>query len=55
MKHFILGFITMLIIGIWVCLAVTGILSVKTVLLVPVGIVIGGLFTIGLISFMWNK
>lgn len=41
MKHFILGFITVLIIGIWVCLAV--------------GIVIGGLFTIGLISFMWNK
>lgn len=55
MKQFILGFITAVIIGIWVCLAITGIISVKTAILVPVGIVIGGLFTIGLISFMLNK
>ena len=55
MKHFILGFITALIIGIWVCLAVTGIISVKTAILIPAGMVIGGLFTIGLISFMWHK
>ena len=55
MKQFILGFITALIIGTWICLAVTGIISIKIAILVPAGIVIGGLVTIGLISFMWDK
>lgn len=43
MKQFILGFITALIIGTWICLAITGIISIKTAILVPAGIVIGGL------------
>lgn len=55
MKQFILGFITALIIGTWVCLAVTGIISVKIAILIPVGIVIGVLFAIGLLSYLWDK
>ena len=55
MKQFILGFITALIIGTWVCLAVTGIISVKIAILIPIGIVIGGLFTIGILSYLWDK
>ena len=55
MKQFILGFITALIIGTWVCLAVTGIISVKIAIFIPVGIVIGGLFTIGILSYLWDK
>ena len=41
MKNFILGIIVTLIIGAWVILAVVGVISVKTAILVPVGIVIG--------------
>lgn len=55
MKQFIIGFITALIIGTWICLAVTGIISIKTAILVPAGIVIGGLLTIGILSYLWNK
>ena len=55
MKQFILGFITALIIGTWICLAVTGIISIKTAILVPAGIVIGGLVTIGILSYLWDK
>ena len=55
MKQFILGFVAALIIGAWICLAVTGIISVKIAILIPVGIVIGFLFAIGLISFLWDK
>ena len=55
MKHFILGFITALIIGAWVCLAITGIISVKTAILIPAGIVIGFLLAICLLSFIWDK
>lgn len=55
MKQFILGFITALIIGTWICLAVTGIISIKTAILVPAGIVIGGLLTISILSYLWDK
>lgn len=41
MKNFILGIIVTLIIGAWITLAVVGVISVKTAILVPVGIVIG--------------
>ena len=55
MKQFILGFITALIIGTWICLAVTGIISIKTAILVPAGIVIGGLLALGILSYLWYK
>lgn len=55
MKQFILGFITALIIGTWICLAVTGIISIKTAILVPAGIVIGGLLALGILSYLWDK
>lgn len=55
MKQFILGFISALIIGAWVCLAVTGIISIKTAIFVPAGIVVGFLLAIALISFFWDK
>ncbi len=55
MKQFILGFISASIIGAWVCLAVAKIIPIKIAILVPVGIVIGFLFALGLISFLWDK
>ena len=55
MKQFILGFITALIIGTWICLAVTGIISVKAAILIPAGIVIGFIFAIGILSYLWDK
>ena len=51
MKNFILGIIVTLIIGAWVTLAVVGVISVKTAILVPVGIVIG--IVIGLLIAIW--
>lgn len=52
MKNFILGIIFTLIIGAWITLAVVGVISVKTAILVPVGIVIG-LGIAGLLLGMW--
>lgn len=52
MKNFILGIIVTLIIGAWVILAVVGVISVKTAILIPVGIVIG-LGIAGLLLGMW--
>ena len=52
MENFILGIIVTLIIGAWVTLAVVGVISVKTAILVPVGIVIG-LGIAGLLLGMW--
>ena len=40
MKNFILGIIVTVIIGAWITLAVVGVISVKTAILIPVGIVI---------------
>lgn len=55
MKQFILGFITTLIIGTWVCLAVTGIISVKIAIFIPVGIAIGFVLALGILSYLWDK
>ena len=55
MKNFILGIIVTLIIGGWVILAVVGVISVKTAILIPVGIVIGLLITIWVFGLLWNS
>lgn len=55
MKAFILGVIATLLIGGWITLAVVGIISVKTAILVPVGIVIGLLIAIWLFGLWWNS
>lgn len=55
MKNFILGIIISLIVGAWVTLAVVGIISIKTAILVPVGIVIGLLIAIGIFGLWWNS
>ena len=55
MKQFILGFISALIIGAWICLAVTGIISVKTAILIPAGIVVGFILALGILSYLWDK
>ena len=55
MKNFILGIIITLIIGAWVTLAVVGVISVKTAILVPVGIVIGLLLAMWLFSVWWDS
>ena len=52
MTNFILGIIVTLIIGGWITLAVVGVISVKTAILIPVGIVIG-LGIAGLLLGMW--
>lgn len=54
MKTFILGVIVTLIIGAWVTLAVVGVISVKTAILVPVGIVIGLLIAVWLFGLLWD-
>ena len=48
MKNFILGVVITLIIDTWVALAVIGIISIKTAILVPVSIIIGALILFGL-------
>lgn len=55
MKTFISGIIFTLIIGTWITLAVVGVISVKTAILVPVGIVIGLLIAIWLFGLWWNS
>jgi hypothetical protein len=55
MKNFILGIIVTLIIGAWVTLAIVGVISVKTAILVPVGIVIGLLIAVWLFGLLWNS
>ena len=55
MKNFILGIIVALIIGAWVTLAVVGVISVKTVILVPVGIVIDLLIAVWLFGLFWES
>lgn len=52
MRNFILGFITALIIGAWVILAVVGVISVKTAILIPVGIVIGSLLALLILNWI---
>lgn len=55
MKLFILGIIVALVIGTWVTLAVVGVISVNTAILIPVGIVIGLLVEMWLFGFWWNS
>lgn len=56
MKYFILGIIVTLIIGTWITLAVVGVISVKTAILVPVGIVLGFLLAMFLFGlWYWNS
>ena len=55
MKNFILGIIVILIVGAWVTLAVVGIISVKTAILIPVGIAIGFLIAMWLLGLWWNS
>lgn len=55
MKNFILGIILTLIIGTWITLAVVGFISVKTAILVPVGIVIGFLIAMWLFGLWWDS
>lgn len=55
MKKFILGVVITLIIGTWVTLAVVEIISIKTAILVPVGIVIGVLIATWLFGLWWHS
>lgn len=55
MKNFILGIIVALIIGAWITFAVVGVISVKTAILVPVGIVIGLLIAVWLFGLFWDS
>jgi hypothetical protein len=55
MKNFILGVIVTLIICAWITLAVVGVISVKTAILVPVGIGIGFLIGVRLFGLLWNS
>ena len=55
MKNFILGIIVTLIIVAWITLAVVGVISVKTTILIPVGIVIGLLIAIWIFGLWWNS
>ena len=43
MKNFILGFIVALILGAWVTLAITGVISLKVAIIAPVCLVVGAL------------
>lgn len=54
MKNFILGIIVTLVIGAWITLAVVGVISVKTAILIPVGIVLGLLIAIWLFN-LWMR
>ena len=55
MKGFVLGVILTLIIGAWVILAIVGVITVKTAILVPVGIVIGLLLGMWLFALLWRS
>ena len=55
MKNFILGIIFTLIICAWVILALVEVISVKTAVLIPVGIVIGLLIAIWIFGLLWNS
>lgn len=55
MKNFIAGVIVALIIGAWITLTVVGVISVKTAILIPVGIVLGVLLALFLFGLWWNS
>ena len=54
MKNFILGIIVTLIIGTWVILAVIGVISIKTAILVPVGIALGFAIAVWLFGLLFR-
>lgn len=54
MKGFVLGVILTLIIGAWVTLAIVGVITVKTAILVPVGMVIGFLLGMWLFGLLFR-
>lgn len=54
MKNFILGIIVTLIIGAWIILAVVGVISIKTAILVPVGIVLGFVIAVWLFGLLFR-
>jgi hypothetical protein len=55
MKYFLLGFITALIILGWITLAIIGVISVKTAVLFPIGIILGISLAIFLFGLWWNS
>lgn len=55
MKYFLLGFITAFIIGGWITLAIIGVISVKTAITIPVGIIVGIGLTLFLFGLWWNS
>ena len=55
MKYFILGVILTVIVNVWISLAVFGVISVKTAILVPVGIVVGLLIAVWLFRLWWRS
>ena len=55
MKDFILGIFVTLLLAFWIMIAVKGIITIKTAILVPVGIVIGFFITIWLVGYLWDK
>lgn len=55
MKYFLLGFITALLIGGWITLAIIGVISVKMAITIPVGIIVGIILTLFLFSLWWNS
>ena len=55
MKYFLFGFITALIVGGWGTLAITGVISVKTAIMIPVAIVAGGCLAMVLFGLWWNS
>lgn len=54
MRNFILGIIVALVIGSWVTLAIVGVISVKTAILIPAGIAMGIFIAILLFGLFWN-
>lgn len=55
MKGFIFGFISALLVGGWITLAVVGIISVKVAILVPVGILLGFIIAILVFGCCWRS
>lgn len=53
MKYFIIGVIATILFLSWIALPVFGIISVKTAILIPVGIIIGILLAMWLLC-MWG-
>ena len=55
MKYFLLGVITILIIGGWITLAIVGVISIKTAVAIPIGIILGIVFFMFLFGLWWNS